>query len=365
MNTYKYIIILFLALCFACQSEEDDILQPIDHVLLVYIAGDNNLSDESVLKVEAITRAWNPDSSGRLLIYHDSADDTPSLVEVISRNGKNVRKTIAVYDEENSASKETLARTILQMKKMYSAQSYGLLIFSHASGWLPQNTLNKPKSVIVDGNDEMEIADFADVIPDGTFDYIIFEACYMAGVEVVYELKDKTKYILASSAEIVSPGYTEVYSEAIKYLYNGSLSQFAETIFEYFDSRQGYMKSATLSVIDTSGLEKLADWIKVNCDIRRQTGIVGIQYFDRTSYHLFFDFEDYYSRLVDVDKHEELQKLIDACVIWKSSTPFFMYGYNGYAINKYSGLTTYIHQDLYPVINESHKESNWHKHITR
>lgn len=37
----------------------------------------------------------------------------------------------------------------------------------------------------------MEVSNLAKVIPYMSFEYIIFEACYMAGIEIAYELKDK------------------------------------------------------------------------------------------------------------------------------------------------------------------------------
>lgn len=87
-----------------------------------------------------------------------------------------------------------------------SSPSYGFIVFSHASGWLPQGTLTSPLSIIMDKKQEMELSDFAQAIPDKTFNYIIFEAYFMSRIEVAYELKKKSDYILASLAEILSPG---------------------------------------------------------------------------------------------------------------------------------------------------------------
>ena len=47
----------------------------------------------------------------------------------------------------------------------------------------------------------MEITDFAMALPDHLFEFIIFEACNMAGIEVAYELRNKAAYIMASSAQ--------------------------------------------------------------------------------------------------------------------------------------------------------------------
>lgn len=62
------------------------------------------------------------------------------------------------------------------------------------------------RSVIVDGNDYMELKDFADAIPDKAFEYIVFETCFMAGIDVAYEFRDKAGYVVASSARLSRQG---------------------------------------------------------------------------------------------------------------------------------------------------------------
>ena len=51
----------------------------------------------------------------------------------------------------------------------------------------------------------MEITDFAMALADHLFEFIIFEACYIAGIEVAYELRNKAPYIMSSDAPVVSP----------------------------------------------------------------------------------------------------------------------------------------------------------------
>lgn len=66
-----------------------------------------------------------------------------------------------------------------------------MVLFSHSSGWMPQNTLANlqinSKSILVDNGSEMELTDFARSIPSQKFDFIIFESHFMGGIEVVYE----------------------------------------------------------------------------------------------------------------------------------------------------------------------------------
>lgn len=363
---FCFIALILTAFIFgSCQNDdEEEYVPPVEHVLFVYMGGDNNLSDETYQKIEAIRKGWDGDVRRKIVIYNDSQKDTPSLIEIVRGNGQNTQKVIRQYEEENSANGETLKRVISEVKSLYPAPSYGMLIFSHASGWLPESTLLKPKSIITDGKNEMELVDFAAAIPDKRFDYIVLEACFSAGIEVMYALKDKTDYILASSAEMVSPGFTNVYPEAINDLLEKDLQSFAMKAHKHIEQKQGDWQSSTLSVIKTSGMTALASFVKENCDFSMNVELSDIQKFDRYSYRLFFDFKDYYSRLLETEEQKrELGELIENCVVWKASTERFMPHSNGFVIKEHSGMTSYIMQERFPVISEAYMETAWAKAV--
>lgn len=364
-NTNRGIIlfglVVFYILAFINCSGSDDSTIPVevDNVLLVYLGGDNNLSDESFTKLDAISRGYNGAKSYRVLIYQDSRNEPACLYEA---DGNGSYKAIETYGIENSADPAVFSRVLAKAKKMYPNASFNLLVFSHASGWLPAGSLENSslRSVIIDGKNQMEFRDFAAAIPDGMFDLIAFDACYMAGIEVAYELRKKTQYILASSAEIVSPGFTPVYEQYTMDLITGNYKQFAIQAFAYFDNRIGYMRSGTLSIIKTQGLEELFSFVKDECDFTRQIDLVDIQYFDRGRGYLFCDFLQYYSLLLSTDQQkEQLQNLVDNCVVWKAATPSFLPGFNGFDITVHSGLTSYIPQKGYPKLNDAYKKLAW------
>lgn len=350
----------------SCSKQEDEPVT-VNTVLLLYLAGDNNLSDESCQKLEAIRQGSKVTADSRILIYRDAMDAVPCLMEITENNSI---KIIESYESENSADAAVLGRTIAKAKSIYPDAGFSLLVFSHASGWLPPGRLTSPKStvntksILADGNNSMELADFAAAIPDNAFNYILFEACFMAGIEVAYELKDKADYIAASSAEIVSPGFTAVYSKHINELVYGKPDKFMQETFSYFESQSGWMRSATFSIIKTDKLEPIACFIKENCDFTKETKMTGIQYFDRNNNHLFADFLDYYSRLLHTDgQKQQLQQLVNDAAVWKAATPYFMPGYNGFAIDRHSGMTTYIMQKMYPLLNRSYTALDWYKAI--
>lgn len=349
------LLCLFLPGC----SKEEGGSQPAPlRTILFYIGGDNNLSGEADKKTEQLQHTAVP-ASCRLIVYCDSRHNAPRLLE--AGNGR--LSVIKEYEESNSADAEVFAAVLREVVALYPAPSYGLMLFSHASGWMPEGTYNNPalRSVIIDNEAEMEISALAAAIPDDLFEFIIFETCFMAGVEVAWELKNKTKYIIASSAEIVSPGFKPVYTEALPLLLNpaADLTGFCRKIEANYGIREADYGSLTLSLIDTRGLDGIVDILR---------GVIppafneDIQAFDRYGGKLFFDLYDCYAGLMP-GKQANLQAAIEACVVWKAATKEFMPAYGGFKIRAHSGLTTYVPQERYCNLNEAYKSLKWYKAV--
>ncbi|MFR0893956.1 MAG: clostripain-related cysteine peptidase [Alistipes onderdonkii] len=136
---------------------------------------------------------------------------------------------------------------------------------------------------------EMELEEFAAAIPDGQLDFIVFEACLMAGVEVAYVLRGKTDYILSSAAEIVSPGFTPIYPSALRYLFDtsrsveASLAAFGESYMSHVNKLSGDSRSATLSLVATKELDLLAARTReLLAGLSHRPDIISdLQHFDR------------------------------------------------------------------------------------
>ena len=53
----------------------------------------------------------------------------------------------------------------------------------------------------------MEITELNEALEGFHFDFMLFDACYMSGIECAYELKDKTDYLLGSPTEVLARGF--------------------------------------------------------------------------------------------------------------------------------------------------------------
>lgn len=376
-----------LGSCIAEDYEGPDSNLPT-RTIIVWLGGDNNLSDETERKIEALRQGWTY-TGNKCLIYEDSRDGARLLR---LRGGCRVTptpyvETVREYGAENSASAETFARVLREVADEYPADSYGLIFFSHASGWLPAGTLQKPGiqpfSIGVDDRDaeraEMEIADFAAAVPDAMFDFILFETCLTAGVEVAWELREKTGYMLAPSAEIVSPGFTPVYPSALPLLCDTAvdtqtaLEAFGRAYMDYVTTNYtGARRSATLSLIDMREISPLA--VRMQAALRNHSAGVPdlsrLQFFDRPGSYgdypalpRFFDLDDWAETIAAPEEYAAFRSQLSRAVVWKAATGTFMSGQNGFTIRRHSGLTTYIEQDAFPELNEAYRQSAWYRAI--
>lgn len=380
---------LLLCSCIDDEYEGPDPDLPA-RTVLAYMAGDNNLSGETAQKIEAMRRGWGWTGS-KLLVYEDRKGEGARLLRI--RGGCAVTptpyiETVREYGVENSASAGTFGRVLREVMTEYPADSYGLVFFSHASGWLPAGNLQNPTRSLGwdDGypqgelsHAEMELADFAAAIPDGALDFIVFETCLTAGVEVAYELRGKADYMLASSAEILSPGFTPVYPTALRQLFDTSqgveesLTAFGGAYMNYVNTLSGNYRSATLSVIDIREIPLLAVRMREilgNSSDDTAPDITDLQHFDRPGSYgdtpalpRYFDLKAWVERLGTPEQYAVFGEQLKRVVKWNVSTESFLLSQNGFTIDEHSGLTTYIPQPEFPKLNEAYRHTAWYRAV--
>lgn len=406
LNVMKYGAFALLSLSASCIGEDSTEQDPAfpSRTVLIYMAADNSLVEETAQKIEALRRGWQW-RGNKCLVYVDTPDGARLLR---LRGGCQMAptpyvETIAEYGPENSASAAVFGRVIRDVTAVYPSESYGLIFFSHASGWLPAGALQDPghtmsgatgipatlavpgtRSICWDNGEEkpegirhaeMELEEFAAAIPDGTLDFIIFESCLMAGVEVAYALRDKTDYIMASSAEIVSPGFTPVYSSALSFLFDTSLSleeslaAFGTAYMCHVSKLRGDYRSATLSLVDTKELDLLAARTQdLLSGLSHQGDIIpGLQHFDRPGSYgdtlavaRYFDLGEWARRIGTQKQYTLFEEQLKRTVRWKASTEYFLPAQNGFRIKNHSGLTIYVERPELSILNAYYNTTAWY-----
>lgn len=381
---YIYSVLLFSILLglFSCSKDPKiDPNLPKGRTLLVYVALDNSLYGEMGDVHASLMEGWgNSDIDGTLLLFADTRrGGNPVLINIKEHNGEVVADTLRTYTNDNSASPELLSQVIADTKVVAPSNSYGLVLFSHATGWLPAKAFNDPagwgsarrnesehinRSIFEDNGHEMELADFAAAIPNGMFDFIASEMCFMSSVETGYALRNKTKYLMAAAPEVLSPGFTPIYKTSLDLLFKpeADLKGFAQAFFNYFDAQQGSYRSAAMSVVKTSEMEALAQFTREIAPSLTQEIIDEVQYLDRNGKpNVFFDFGDYIRKAATASQMEQMEELLDKAVIFKVNTPKLI----NITIARHSGLSVYIPQDGLPRLNEAYEETEWSKAVKK
>jgi hypothetical protein len=211
----------------------------------------------------------------------------------------------------------------------------------------------------------MILRDFASKLHDDEFEFILFDACMMGGVEVVYELRDKTRWIVASPAEDLADGfpYKKIVADLMAPVLR--LGDVSRKFYEYYNYQSGQARTATIGLYNCSQIGALADVmreiaIRYGSDIKEMP-TSGIQHFDREEatgqpYRVMFDVVDFVENIPDVDPLD-VQRVRDAVnrvVVYKAATQYIL---SEIKIDNYCGISCYIPNEKTPRRNEYYTDN--------
>lgn len=364
---YFFFFCLLLTACGADNEVEPVFPDRLDSLMtnrtvLVYMAGDNSLSRWTSANTQKMMESFK--GEGNLILYVDDYNGAPLLMRLVARkDGTCVKDTIRTYEERNSASPEVLSAVIAEVCGAYPADSYGLLLWSHGTGWLPSGS--GTKAFGQDGNNWMELPGLALAIPDRRFDFILFDACYMGGIEVAYALRNKTNYLIASPVEIWEDGFP--YNDIVGNLWKGEedYRKVCQGFFNFYNSMNGIKRSGAISLVKTEGLEKLAQATR-DIVAGKEAQIANlnrgdIQCLDRRGslywYNVLYDFDDYIAHLSPTARqYDTFKQRLAEVVVFEAHTPDFA---GEVVYRKFCGLSCYIPQSRYAVLNNFYTEQDW------
>ncbi len=354
MKTAYFLLIPLLGLLLASCKDDDEKMtnQPkISRTIIVYMAADNDLSEDALNDIEEMKQSFSG-SDVNFLVFADLKDENPYLLKL---EGK-TNRIIQTYPELNSANPAVLKEVLSDIIEKYPADEYGLILWSHGTSWMPQNM--QLRSFGYDSGKQINIPELAESLPVH-FNFVLFDACLMGAVEVAYELKDKTDYIIASSTETIYEGfpYDKIVPELIQPQIN--LQSIAQKYFNFYNSLKDDYRSATITLIETKQLAGLAEEVRkivteneIDSSFNRKT----VQRLDVYDEQYVFDLADYINKAYpDADKHAFINSL-NQTVLYKNSTPMFL---SMYEIKMYCGLSCYIPHPKRNDLNAYYKSLKW------
>ena len=346
-----YIPFAFLWLLCNCSKEGEEV--PPTRTVIAYLAADNDLWEDALRSIEEMKSSFR-EGGARLVVFADIADEAPCILEI----GSNTATIIKIYPEHNSADANQMREILEDITAMYPADSYGLILWSHGSSWFPSGA--RLRSFGYDNGRQMNIPELAAALPV-RFDYILFDACLMGSVEVAYELRQKTNFIVASSMPTLYTGFP--YEDILPGLLSlrPDLRKVAEGYFNYYQQiMTGIYQSATIAVIDTRELEKLATVTRriiENGSLEKVTfNRTSVQRLDAYQEQYLFDFMDFINKsFPEADKSELLGQL-NKTVLYKAHTARFM---NQFEIKTFCGLSCYVLLESREDLNVYYQQLGW------
>lgn len=362
MNCIKKTYLLLTALCaLALASCSDD--TPSRHetsglrTVLVYMVADNSLgsggfdqADLDEMSAAAVAGDLDP-KVGRWLVYHSrKGTDSGNAPELAELQADGTFKTLKTYPDKWTYSVDSLRmrEVIDDARAAAPAGSYGLVLWSHGSGWEEGTSSRSLTPEVASYGDDrgksMKITSLAATLAPYHFDYIYFDCCFMATVEVAYELRRVADVLVGSVCELPVDGMP--YDLNLRPLLAGKAAQGARNTFEHYDAMAGMDRTCAMSVVRTDGLDALAAATRRVMEAKftdfGQVSVGSVQKFMRSDRrNTLWDLRQYVELLCGGDG--ELLKpwnaAFDAVVTYAAATPTI---FGEVEVLQHCGLGTYM-----------------------
>lgn len=401
MAKVRIIVVSILTLLFcSCERDGMDVTLSVGpfgdetrKVMLLYEAGFNSLGGEIRANIEALKSGYLPEKGRNddvLLVFSHlpngwrsySTETAPSLVRLYSERGEARTDTLKVWPVGTSIANAAMVTEVFNwVRETFPAAGYGAVLSSHATGWLPDGYFNDPqryegrprgssvswsrpmrtfgqeyysKGSLVE---EIEIKDLAAAIPY-KLDYILFDACLMATVEVAWELRNVCDYLAVSPCEIPAAGLN--YKTLAEHLLNSEVPDLKAVCQDYFAAYENSSTyGATITMLDCSRLDALASTCRTLFD-RYRSGIRtlegrNVQVYDRLmgdkDYYIFFDVKDVLREAgASAGDLDLLQDALDEAIVYEAHTSHFI----NVTLDRCCGLAMYL--PSYP----DYRRDIWH-----
>lgn len=412
---YLFLIVFLTALLSGCREDPKPDPQPkeVRQMTIVYAVNHNNLSSDLVANENQMLQAMcNVDAEVYKLLVYKYTSNGPGLYEVRNSNGKCEFTLLKQYDKSIlSVSKERISEVLDDALDYYPDVESNLFFWGHGLGWVnpnkySNNTIDSaPKSfsgysdkegyisvtlpevygyggedVYENGirvrTDYLDLDQLAEAIPDHKFEMIWFDCCYMSGIEVAYQLRNKCETLVAYPTEIMAEGLP--YDKIIPRIIGSSPDRVgaARALYEYYVGKST-PEAVSVAVMDMSQIEDVA---AVACDIfmsgENRPSEGGLQNYSRLRSTPYYDFGQYLREYAnsnasvnspvssDVMK-EELKSALDKFVVFSvASEKDFNYPV-AKPIKKenFSGLSIHNFLNLSSERDDYYRKLDWYQRV--
>lgn len=265
IRIFRHTLCLALLLTLAaCSKEEEPGYDPpalATQTLLLYMPGQSLIAyyEHNIEGVSAAVTNRIPGDGRILVCYQPSGNKSVVLMEIYYDKHKQRAETttLKTYDGFNAGNPEKVRQLFADAAETAPAQRYGLIIGCHGKAWIPAASGSIPYSLQRPAEDdvwatapgakqtrsfgdkgyELDITELnaAFEAQRFRFDYLIFDDCFMANIETLYDLRSTVGYVVASPCEIMGDGFP--YDRIIPHLFEETAvsERLAKTCREFWN----------------------------------------------------------------------------------------------------------------------------------
>ena len=361
----------------SCGKDEPDTPHdnPAERTILIYMVATNSLSYDATADLQEILCGYETltHPTANILIYKATpGNEAPQLLKVTKDDkGTATLVTLRSYSTSGSSlSKTRIRQVISDMQSLAPAPDYGLILWSHATGWLPTGTpAGAPPMQHAFGDDfgkSISITDLAEALPKETFSFIWMDCCLMGGIEVAYQFRGHCDTYISYPTEILAGGAP--YDKVVPFLAgdNFSLHDAAQATYDHYayNSDLRY-RSCTISITDTEYLEEVAHIARLITHTGDpHVSSAGIQTYGSLQGASFYDFTQSYTMMSGTNEAlaEDLKTAMSKAVTLKLATPRFL----GITIDPahFSGLSCHLlSTDVKDSFEDYYKTLDWYRAV--
>ena len=354
-----------------------------DNVFIIYCAAYNNLQSDININLSELCEGYvpGPNAKDAIVVFnHSSVSDydhtiptNPVLYRIYNNGDGVVRDTLKIYGSDVcSADPSTVKDVMMLVRDKFPAGHYGFLISSHGTGWLPpqyetgSETRSRPAASaaptavgVQQGEHEnvwMSSHELAEALPFH-LDYILFDACLMSSIEVIYEFREKCDYIVAAPTEVLSSGF--VYEKMTQHLMGGGGPDLEAVCSDLVAMRT----SATVALIDCSKVEPVADACRTIFS-NHASCILDISEKAIQSYNVTFDYNYDLRDMCRVmgagqSELDALDAALRECIPYKNSTLYFLS--RKIDPERFCGVSSYLPRRSSPILNGLYRQTEWNR----
>lgn len=366
---FSFAILLIAFGTTSCTNEDEPEIAETQNTIFMYLPWSSNLTSyfyQNIRDMESNIRKIGGLANDRVIVFMSTSSTEATMYEIVYENGECIHLPIDTYTNYPFTTESGLTSLLRQLTAYAPAKKYSMIIGCHGMGWLPVNATRALRSAEKNHYDydngnlltryfggttkdyQTDISTLSNALNNANIKmgYILFDDCYMSSIEVAYELKDVTNYLIASTCEVMAYGMP--YATMGKYLLGTpNYKAICEEFYKFY-STYDIMPCGTLSVTDCSQLDELASIMRtINTNYQfDESELSSIQKLDGYTPTIFFDYGDYVTKLlknnsVDDDLISTFNRQLSLTVPFKTNTERYYTASRGpLPIHTYSGITT-------------------------